>query len=713
MRGGWKPIDEMRHMTKRTLRVDGREIVTGRAQYTGDVRPDGMLYARLMSCPHPNCTVLSVDTSEAEALPGVEAVWHALEWDKWYSLSFSRVVYAGDHVAAVAATTPAIAEDAIRLIRAEYDVYPFSVRLQDSLRAATPRVRSERPNVTKYAVNEQSGDVEASLGAADALIDEEYATQVQEHACLETDTATCLWTDDGDLIAWVAAQSVFIRRYELARVTDMEPTRVRVLCDYVGGGFGGKYGGGSKFPPIVAVLAKRAGRPVQCRMRRRQHSATAGNRPSSVQRMRAGATRDGSIVALDVDAHGTGGFQYGAELPVPYVYRPESWRSRVSHVYTNSQGGGPIRGQRAVQASWGIERAIDDLADRMGIDPLAMRIRNDPRPRRHDQLRRLATEIGWGRRAGLRANGPLRRGLGMASAEVDYAGNSAHCAVEITSDGGVNVLCGADELGTGMRTAIAVIAAEELGLPVEAVTPRIGDTRLPFTHGSGRSTGTSSVGPAVKVAARAALDEVFARIGAGMRAAPTRLSAADGYIHIRGLAGRAMAWKDACQLIGPHPVYAHGITDRELASRGVMGCCGAEVEVDVETGRVRVVRMVSIQDCGLVVNRLAVEAQILSGMVMGLSFALFEDRIMDPLQGLQLNGDLEFYKIATAMDVGELVPIVWMERDSLDEGIKGVGQAPMIPVAAAIGNAVKNALGVGVNRLPMTPRRVLEALHGV
>ena len=388
-----------------------------------------------------------------------------------------------------------------------------------------------------------------------------------------------------------------------------------------------------------------------------------------------------------------------------------NWRYRLRNVYVHVQGGGPIRGQRHAQASWGIERAMDDLADALGIDPLDMRIRNDPNRRRHAQLRRLADEIGWERRGSLPSTGPLRRGLGLAGADWDHPGNTAQCAVEIAADGGVTVLCGTEDLGTGTRTAVAVIAAEELGLPVDAITPRIGDTRLPYTGGSGGATCMASVGPAVKVVARQALDELFARIGKAMRVDSKRFTAADGHIHIRGLAGPPMPWADACGLAGPAPVYAHGLTDRALAARGVAGCCGAEVEVDIETGVVRVVRMVSIQDCGLVVNRLAVEDQMLGAMVMGISFALFEDRVIDPIQGCQLNAGFEFYKIATAMDVGDLVPIVWMERDSLEEGIKGVGEAPLIPVASAIGNAVKNAIGVGVNHLPMTPRRVLEALH--
>ncbi|MEO2003267.1 MAG: molybdopterin cofactor-binding domain-containing protein [Candidatus Poribacteria bacterium] len=458
---------------------------------------------------------------------------------------------------------------------------------------------------------------------------------------------------------------------------------------------------------------------MRCRLPRVQHSATVGNRTSSVQRVQAGASQDGRMVAFDLDSYGTGGWQYGAEIPAPYLYTPENWTRRLRNVYVHAQGGGPIRAQRHAQASWGMERTMDDLADELGLDPLAMRLTNDTNPRRHAQFLRLAQEIGWDGREGMPSSGPVRRGLGIAGADWDNPGNSAHCAVQIAMDSSVTVFCGTEDLGgTGSKTPIAVIATEELGLPVDAVVPRIGDTRLPYTSGSGGATGMASVGPAVKVATSKALGGLFRRVGQTMRIDPARMKAVDGEIRIRGLAGKSVLWAEACGYVGATPVYEYGLTDRSLAARGVAGCCGAgccgaEVEVDAETGSIRVVKMVSIQDCGLVVNRAAVEDQIVSAMVMGISFVLLEERVVDPIQGSQLNANFGFYKIATSMDIGELIPIVWMERNSLQEGIKGVGEAPPIPVASAIGNAVKHALGVAVNRLPMTPRRVLEAVHGI
>ncbi len=705
----WKPIEEMRHMTKRTPRIDGLELVTGRAKYAGDVRPDGMLYARLLTCPHPNSAILSVDTTNAAAVPGVRAVWSVLDPGEWVETPRSRRWHPGGYVAAVSAVSDAIAEDALRHVQVEYEEYPHVVRMQDAILPDAPAVQPGRPNVVLGTV-EARGDIAGELSRAHRTLESVYAMPAQRHAMLEGLSVTCMWGDARELTVWLPTQALFTVRSFLMAHFDLTPDSARVVCRLVGGAFGGRLDV-DDIVPITVLLAQRSGAPVRCSLSRNQHDERAGGRTSNEQKLLAGVDESGSLMALSMEAHGSGGWANSASIPGPRVYRPDAWHGRQSNIYVNTLGGGHIRAQGLVQAAWGAERLMDDLADTLGMDPLEIRLRNDVDDMRRRQLRRLADEIGWQRRGAFEPAGPLRRGLGLAAGAWDNPGANAHAEVQITSDGTIVARCGTEDLGTGVRTAIAVIVAEAAGLTVDAVTVQTGDTRLPYTPGSGGSIGMASVGPAVHVATMKALQQLYERVGQALGESPRRVEARDGRVGVAGDPGRALAWSDACRLLGSTPAYAYGVSDRALGSRGVAGCCGAEVEVDTETGRVSVVRMVSIQDCGLVVNRQGVESQILGAMVMGLSIALLEERVVDPLAGRGLNPGFEFYKIASSMDVGELVPIAWMEPDSLAQGIKGVGEPPLIPVAPAIGNAVRNAIGVPVNHLPMTPRRVLEALH--
>jgi xanthine dehydrogenase YagR molybdenum-binding subunit len=699
----------MQFVTKSVHRVDGPDKVRGTAQYTYDVKAKEALIGRILSCPHPHARVLRIDTSEAERLPGVKAVLRAKN-------DGDLCRYAGEFVAAVAATSEDLATDAVRLIRVDYEELPFVVREEDARKPEAPRIRGgDSPNVDGGSPKTQ-GDVDAALADADVVVENTLRTQVQTHTCLEPHGLVCEWDEKGEtLTAWASTQGVVGVRDNLAGAFELDRNSVRVICEHMGGGFGSKFGAGAE-GPICARLARQAKQAVKLMLTRNQESMTSGNRPSSVQWIKAGAKRDGSIVAFDMRAYGTGGVGGGAGFPAPYIYRVPNYRIVQENVYVNAGAGKPMRAPGHPQASFGMEATMDDLADALGMDPIEFRIKNDPNERRHRQYRHAAQLVGWDRRnktpgAG---SGILRRGFGIGSATWGGGGGGTYAQVDILPDGAVTVRTATQDIGTATRTVVAMVAAEQLGLRVEDITPLIGDTSFPPSGGSGGSTTCASVAPAVKVTVDAALWALFQKVAPALGAEPENLAAVERTIRRKDDPSKSLTWSDACALLGTEAISQqaqHPGREGGLSSSGVAGCCAVEVEVNTETGRVRVVKAVSVQDCGLVVNKLTTESQIAGGVIQGISWALLEDRIMDRILGQQINPQMEFYKVAGAMDMPEIVPVAWAEQESLDRGVVGIGEPPVIPVAAAVGNAVKNAIGVRVTDMPITPRRVLAALH--
>lgn len=701
----WKPAEEMSLITRSIPRVDALAKVTGKALYSYDVLPKEALVGRFVVCPHPHAKVLRIDLRDAEAMTGVKAVLKVKN-------EGDLCRYAGEFVAAVAAISEDVADDAVKAIRVEYETYPFVVREEDAMKPNAPSARGEgRSNVNAREPNVQ-GDPDAGFAEADAIVEGTYATQVQVHACLEPHGVVAQWNaDQTELTVWASTQGVFSVRDGLAGALGLETSKVRVLCEHMGGGFGSKFGAGEE-AIFAARLAKIAKAPVRLMLTRRQESTVAGNRPSSVQTIKIGAKKDGTLTAFELNAYGTGGIGSGAGIPAPYIYRVGAWRVQQKDVYINAGNARAMRAPGHPQASFGIESALDDLADLLGIDPIVLRKKNDPNSTRHRQYDVAADQIGWKRRQPTGSqSGVLRRGFGIGSATWGGGGGGTRAQVDIHPDGQVVVKCGTQDIGTGTRTVVAIVAAEELGLPVSAITSLIGDTTFPPSGGSGGSTTAASVAPAVKVATDAARDELFTRVAPALNTTPDLLEAKNGFILSTADPHKRIAWKDACALLGTETISVQGQHDRSLSSSGVAGCCAVEVEVDTETGKVRVLKAVSVQDCGLVLDKLTTESQIIGGVVQGISWALYEERILDRLLGQPVNPDMEFYKILNSADMPEIVPIAWMEPDSLARGVIGIGEPPVIPVAGAIGNAVKNALGVRIYSLPITPAKVLAALE--
>lgn len=711
----WKPASEMTHITKDTVRVDAVAKVTGKAKFAYDVLPHDALIGRFVTSPYPNCKAIKVDTSAAEALPGVKAVWV----DPAVADAGGKVCrIAGEFVAAVAATTSDIANDAVRRVRVEWERYPFVVKADQARQTNSAQVHGgDRANVNR-ATEDETGDVAAAFAGAAAVVEGTYSTQVQTHTSLESHGMTCRWDDAGEnLRVWASTQGVFSVRGELASGLAIPENNVVVTTDYMGGGFGSKFGAGVE-GRVCALLARDAKQAVKLLLTREQEQTNSGNRPSSVQHIRAAASADGTLVAFDMDAYGTGGYSAGAGFPAPYIYGAADGgipnrRIVRDDVFVNAGNARAMRAPGHPQASFGMEATMDELAYALDIDPIELRVLNDPNETRQAQYRDAAKRIGWERRNATpgAGAGPVKTGFGIGAATWGGGGGGTRATVEIHSDGSVVVKCGTQDLGTGTRTVVAVVAAEQLGLAVEDITPLIGDTRFPPSGGSGGSTTCAAVAPAIKVTADMAATGLFARVAPALDTSPDNLQVGDRAVRRIDDPSVSLSWEEACALLGTEPISETGQHDGSLSGRGTAGVCAVEVTVDVETGAVRVVKAVSVQEAGLVIDKLTLESQLIGAVIQGVSYALHEDRIMDGLLGHQINANMEFYKISGAMDIPEIEPVVWMTEASLSRGVIGIGEPPVIPVAGAIGNAVRNAIGPRVASLPITPRRVLEALE--
>jgi xanthine dehydrogenase YagR molybdenum-binding subunit len=618
----------------------------------------------------------------------------------------------------VAAVTEEAAEDAIRLIKVDYEVLPHLATVEQAMRPEAPAV-FPKGNVSQVSERVE-GNVDEGLTKATHIVEGLYSTQVQTHTSLETHGGVCEW--DGDkLTAWVSTQAVHGARDGIAKSLGVPQTNVRVITDYMGGGFGSKLGFDRQVV-VAARLAKEAGAAVKMMLSRKEEHLVTGNRPSAFARVKAGTDASGKFVTFDAETWGTGGAGQGAGFAVPYpVYSFPNRRQRHRDVYINA---GPQRAFRAPghpQACFVTETVIDELADRLRIDPLELRMRNllppdasgadAPNRQWRKYFPMAAEKIGWSKRhpTGDATPGPLKRGMGCAANIWAGGGNpKTLSACEILPDGSVTMRIGTQDIGTGTRTLVAMITAETMGLPLEAVQAAIGDTNYPFAPGSGGSITVGSVSPTVRVAAEAARNALFAKVAPTLGVEPTALEAKGGRISARGESSKSLSWRDACKLLGTEPINAPGTWEKGLSDVGTSGVQFADVEVDIETGITHVKKIVCVQDAGMIVDRLTAESQCIGGLIMGLGFALYEDRILDRNTAQMVNPNMEFYLLPGMSDIPEIdVTLV----DQPDRGVVGLGEPPTISTAAAVANAVSNAIGARIRSLPVSPQTVLKALE--
>jgi xanthine dehydrogenase YagR molybdenum-binding subunit len=685
-------------------RIDGPDKVTGRARYTYDINRPGMIYGRMVRSPYPHAKIASIDLAAAEKAPGVRAV---VAWKE----AGAEVVYQGDPVAAVAADTEERARDAARLVRVRYEPLPHVSTEGQAMAADAPKWHSTQEN-TRAGVRQETGDLEAGFKEAAHIVEATYSTHVITHVCLETHGAVCEW--DGDkLTAWVTTQGVHQCAQGFAQSLGIPQSNVRVITQYMGGGFG------SKFAPdvqglICARLAKMANAPVKLMLDRREEHLDTGNRPSAFAQIRAGVTNDGKLTAFDGRSWGTGGAGANANFPLPYLYQFPNRRRVHTDVYINAGQQRAMRAPGHPQGCFLTEILMDELADRVKMDPVEFRIKNAP-PKAPNQMwvdyfQQGARQFGWEKRhpTGDPAAGPIKTGMGVSAHLWGGGGRGTQAHVDITSDGAVVVRCGTQDLGTGTRTLVTIVAAETLGLPTTAVKAEIGDTIYPLSGGSGGSTTAASVSPAIRITSIKALDALFARVAPVLGTAPDNLVAESGRIHVKGDTSKGLGWKDACKHLGTEPISVDGQWEAGLSSSGTSGVQFAEVTVDIETGVVRIKRILAMQDCGLIVDTLTAESQVYGGVIAAINFALFEDRLLDRVTGQMVNPNMEWYLLAGMSDIPKIDIVL---NNMPERGVIGIGEPPTVSTASAIANAVRNATGATIRLLPLHPHKVLAALE--
>jgi xanthine dehydrogenase YagR molybdenum-binding subunit len=699
--------EKARLLGTRISRVDGPAKVTGRAKYSYDVNRPGLIYGKILRSPHAHARVKSLDMTAAQAAPGVRAALATIQPGQ-------KVMYAGDELAAVAALTEQQAEDAIRLIKVDWEVLPNLATVEQAMRPESPKVFE--PGNTRTGNAEEEGDIVAGLAAAAHTVQGVYSTQVQTHASLETHGCVCEWNGE-HLTAWVSTQAVHGTRDGFASGLKIPQANVRVITEFMGGGFG------SKFAPdaqglICARLAKAAKAPVKLMLDRKEEHLATGNRPSAFAKVTAGVAADGTLTAFDAQSWGTGGAGAGSGYPLPYIYVFPNRRRTHTDVYINAGLQRAMRAPGHPQGCFVTEVVMDELADAVRMDPMEFRLKNLPALAPNAMWRRYfpmgAERIGWSKRhvTGDPTPGPIKRGLGCSANRWGGAGQGTRAHCEINPDGSVLIRSGTQDIGTATRTLMATIAAETLGLGIEQIRVELGDSNHPFSGGSGGSTTAASVSPAIRVTAGMARDQLFERIAPGLRTTADRLELGVGQVIVKPAnesgKPRVLAWRDACKLLGRQPVSVDGQWERGLSASGTTGVQFADVEVDIETGITRVKKIVCVQDCGLIVDLKTAETQCNGGIISGVNYAVMEERILDRNTANMVNPNMEFYLIAGQSDIPEIDVVL---VDQPERGVIGIGEPPAVATAAAIANAVRNATGVTIRSIPITPDKLLTELE--
>jgi xanthine dehydrogenase YagR molybdenum-binding subunit len=684
----------------------------GEARYTADVRLPGMLHAAVLRSPHAHARVKRIDLARTLAAPGVRAALAPGDSDVLQELAG----FQGAAVAAVAADTEGQARAALELIDVEWEVLEPLVDMDEAVR---------RGELHGEPRSYERGDVAGGLREADVVVEAEYRTQTVLHNSMETHQSACEWRGD-ELHVYTSTQFIWGVRDELASKFDLPPDRVRVVCEFMGGGFGSKNGPGD-YTYLAAELARRAGKPVRCALNRREENLASGNRNATIQRLTAAARSDGTLVALAgefVNATGWSGWLAPTYGPMEMLYACENVRTLTHSAKLNTPPMLAFRAPGFVEGTFGLECLLDELAAKLGLDPLELRKRNyaHSTAERSFSSKNLMecyrrAEPHWERRHEVhaRSEGPWKRGVGMAS-QTWYGGGGppSYAWVRLGSDARATVITAMQDIGTGTATTMIQIAAEELGLPLERVDLVLGDSaRGPYASISAGSSTTPSMGPAVRAAAADVARQIIEIAAQRYDKEERVLSLKDG--HVVSADGGSWAVEEVVGLLEDAQLLGKGARGPNPAGMQVFtfGVQVAEVAVDVETGEVRVERVTAIHDVGRIINPLGASSQVEGGVIQAIGHTLSEQRLLDPATGTVLTQTLDAYKLPTIADIPEIVTeLLDIPDDHLTNlGSKGLGEPPIVPTAAAIANAIRDATGADVHSLPITREEMLRALE--
>ncbi len=707
---------------KNIPRLDALEKVTGKAKFTYDIVRPNMLHAAMVTSPYANARVTNIDTSEAEAMPGVKSV---------IALRVRSVQYAGALLAGVAAETIQQAREAARKVKVEYETRSFKseMSLAPSRKEALSRSDSGeteyREGRVVFTNPKNRGNIIAGLKQAGVVHEATYETQVTPHCPLEAHGCVAEWEGD-NLTVWYSVQGIWAARQSCASAARISQNQVRVITQHMGGGFGSKLQT-EDFGNLCIEMARTTGRPVKFMADRYEDIVMCGNKPGSSIQVQIAGTAEGKLTSISATARSIVGYSgsQGFSAPFHAFYDCPNVHYSGSAVRLNAGLSRPFRAPGWPQGAFALEMAIDELAWKLDMDPFELRMNNissSELDARVLELRTGAERFGWAdkyKKPGT-DTGPIKRGVGCAMTAWNYNAGSATVRCSIFPDGSVEIANGCQDLGTGLRTAMANAAAEMLGCEPAQIRVVTGDTGLGLPGPqSGGSVTTAGVAPAVHGAAYKALNQLFELVASSWNTTAEELDCLGGMIFMKNDTSQSMPWQEATALIPDDAIVTTAQGRSAGVARGVRsgsmmrGAQFAEVEADTQTGKVRCLQIVAVQDCGKAMAKKQAENQINGGVVMGISYALLEDRILDNMTGRQINPNMETYKILGPVETPEIIPILIDVYDPANtSSAKGIGEPPHIPTAAAIGCAVANALGVPVRSLPITPYKVLAALEG-
>jgi xanthine dehydrogenase molybdenum-binding subunit len=734
------------------VRIDALEKVLGNGKFAADMRLPGLLHGKLRLSDHAHARVLSVETEEAERLPGVRAVltaWNTPEYrfgsefQDQTLFSREKVLHRGSVLAVVAAVDPETAEEAAGRIRVAYDPLPAVTDVLDAIKPDAPIVHEQlatyagvNPSHVHGNICSRSrvawGDVEEGFRLADHVFEHTFTTSTVHQSYLEPMASVAVYEPGGKLTLWTSTQGTYVVRSRLAALLDIPLHKVRVVVPHVGGGFGGKLQ--TVLEPYCALLAQRTGRPVRMVLSREEEFFLGKPRSAGVIHLKTGVTRDGMLVARQAQMYFDTGFAChprSTEIAPAVIRGPYNIphvRFEAACVYTNKMGCGSFRGPGGIQAHFAGESQIDIICRELGMDPVEFRRRNGVqeggtsgagvRLRRvgmRQALDRAAEVAGWGE-SRPRQPGTLT-GRGIACGEWRLGGGRGSGAwVKLNEDGTVHLIAGMSEIGSGSSTAMVQIAAEVLGVGADAVALISGDTETtPFDTLTAASRVTVSVGNAVKRAATDARDQLLRLAAERLEANVADLECGGGRITVKGSPERGYALGELAryaQTLGPGPILGRGsFASRPPQSLHTFGTQVVEVEVDRETGQVVLTRIVAAHDVGCAINPQGVEGQIQGGVTQAIGHTLMEE-VKYSADGDPQNAGFLDYKIPSILDLPLIEPVIVEEADEEGPfGARGIGEPPILALAPAIANAIFDAVGVRITSLPITAEKVRQALR--
>ena len=733
----------------RPIRHDGADKVTGRALYGADFQMAGLIYGHILRSPHSHARIRRIDTSKAEKLPGVKAVVTAadfpqgpdrivdlgegdtpLSYARGNVLAGGKALYRGHAVAAVAATSVHVAEEAAGLIEIDYEVLPCALTAPEAMREGaailhenlkTKEFGESTGRVSNVAEHFRHvmGDIDAGFAEAAVVVEREFHTATVHQGYIEPHNATVLWNSDGRILIWCSTQGAFVVRDVTACILDVPVSRVKVTPMEIGGGFGGKIP--VYLEPVAALLSKKTGCPVKILMSRKDVFEGTGPTPGSYIKVKIGASKDGRITAAQAYlAYEAGAFPGSMVAPgamcVFAAYDIANVVIDGFDVVVNKPSTAAYRAPGATNAAFATESVVDEIAEKLGIDPLDFRLKNAAREgtRRADgpKYRRIGcVEVIEAMKKHPHYTAPLsgpNRGRGVAVGFWFNVGLPSSCTISVNADGTANLVEGSTDIG-GTRTSVAMQAAEVLGIPAEDVRPTVVDTdSVGFTAVTGGSRVTFATGWAAYEAAQDVMRQMKERVAKLWEADAASVTAERGLFRS---GDKSITFRDLAAKLGETggPVVGRGAVN----PRGVGGSFSGnivDVEVDPETGKVTILRFTAVQDAGKAIHPSYVEGQMQGGSAQGIGWALNEEYYMSR-DGAMLNSSLLDYRMPTALDLPMIdTVIVEVPNPGHPFGARGVGEANIVPPPGAIANAIHHAVGVRMRRLPMNPPAIMEAI---